>query len=220
MSAPPPAAAAALPSAAALGDFAPMAERALSIDSDSVLRFRGTPDRIAGFVRLPFDVVAGRTVAVDGLADRFDVTFAAGEFLAWVDGDGELPIRRDARWLSPLPPTTGWQRLDQVPAATIRELVDAGAALARQTQSRAAQQSLLSSIVLTAVSSEDDRVAGRPRRADVPLGPLSALARLDFMLEGSDVAVDVAPGWTRVATQLGSAYATANDPLNLLSALS
>jgi hypothetical protein len=39
---------------------------------------------------------------------------------------------------------------------------------------------------------------------------------MGFLPEDSVVAVDVAPGWTRVAAQLGSAYASAGDPLNLL----
>ena len=45
-----------------LRDFAPLAERALSVDGDALIRFRSGDGRIGGFVRLPYEVLAGRTL--------------------------------------------------------------------------------------------------------------------------------------------------------------
>ncbi|MCW2521833.1 MAG: hypothetical protein JWO63_168 [Frankiales bacterium] len=202
-----------LPNASLLADFAPMAERAISIDAESVLRLRGGADRVGGFVRLPYEVLAGRAIAA-AAGDRFDVTLSASDFLRWVDGQIEQPVRRDAHWLSSLPPISGWQRLDEVPEATISELISAGAELARDADSRSAQESLLASIVLTAIA--EPSTAAPPQRADVALGPLSALTRLGFMPRGSVIAIDVCPGWTRVTAELGSAYAPTANPLALL----
>ena len=45
-----------------LRDFGPLAERAVSVDEESMIRFRSTDAAIAGFVRLPLRG-AGRTHA-------------------------------------------------------------------------------------------------------------------------------------------------------------
>jgi hypothetical protein len=220
-----------IPVASLLFDFAPMAERAISIDAAAVLRFQGSSARIAGYVRLPYEVLAGRTVAVDN-EQRFDVSFGAAEFLRWIDEGADQPARRDAHWLSPLPPSSGWRRLEEIPGSTVRELIQAGAELARTTDTRASQESLLSSVVLTAsaaaaVASTErasvPRAAGLDgpalQAADVRLGPLSALTKMGFLPRGSTVAVDVAPGWTRVAAAFGSAYSASASPLSLLGGM-
>lgn len=194
-----------------LRDFVPMAQRVLSIDTSALLRLRASGGRIAGFVRLPYDVLAGRSLAVDIDTDiDFDVTVAAGEFAAWVDSGRPAPARQDAGWLSPLPPRQGWQRLETVPEATVRGLVAHGARLAPLATGRASQQALLASVVLTATSG--------PHRVDVPLGPFSALTRLGFLPPDSQVVLDVTPGWIRVAARFGSAYVARPGPgLNLLT---
>lgn len=191
-----------------LRDFGPLAERALSVEPDSMIRFRSTEATIAGFVRLPFDVLAGRTVQAGG--GPSDLTVSAADFLRWLDADGPVPAGKDAHWLSALPPRTGWQRIELVPDSAIRDVVRAGALLAQNASSRSGQQSLLGSIVLTAQS------AGR--RVEVPLGPLSALTRMGFLPRGSQAAVDTASGWIRVAAPLGSTFvSTGQDALGLLS---
>jgi hypothetical protein len=200
-----------LPGAAALADFAPMAERAVSADQDCLIRLRGASGTIAGFVRLPYDVLAGRTLSAADLPAQggLDATFDCVRFLGWLDGSTPLPPRRDAAWLSPLPPRDGWQRVEVVPDSAIREVVRSGALLAADASSRASQQSLLDSVVLTATSGT--------RRVDVPLGPLSALTRMGFLPRGGEAAVDVAPGWIRIAAGYGSTFVADGNPLGLLS---
>lgn len=193
---------------AGLSDFAPLAERALSVEPTSMIRFRGADGLVAGFVRLPYDVIAGRTLRLAG-ASAFDRTATAAEFLSWLAGSGNEPAGKDAHWLSALPPRIGWRRLELVPDAVIRDLVRAGAAVAGSAGNRQAQQSLLESVVLQ-VSSAGDRLA-------VPLGPLTALTRMGFLPRGSEAAVDTAPGWLRVAAPLGSTFvATGRDALGML----
>ncbi len=192
-----------------LADFVPMAERAVSADPDALIRLRAAGDSVvAGFVRLPYDVLAGRTVAGE-LADPFDATFSAADFLRWQAGSGPEPERQDVRWLTGLPPRTGWQRIEVVPDQAIRDVVRSGALLARDATSRSGQQALLSAIVLTASSGD--------RSVQVPLGPLSALTRMGFLPRGSEAAVDVAPGWIRIAASYGSTYVSDGNPLGLLS---
>jgi hypothetical protein len=205
---------------AELADFAPMAERALSADSGTLIRLRAAlaagPGQelgvIAGFVRLPYDVLAGRAIAAR-VDEACDVTYSAADFLSWLDADGEPyaaePARHDARWLTGLPPRSGWRRIEVVPDQAIREVVRSGALLARDATSRPEQQALLDSIVLT-VSDEGHSV-------QVPLGPLSALTRMGFLPRGSEAVVDTAPGWIRVAAAYGSTYFNDGNPLGLLS---
>ncbi|HEU5271534.1 MAG TPA: hypothetical protein VFU36_16520 [Jatrophihabitans sp.] len=197
---------------AELADFVPMAERAVSADPETLIRLRGLVGDggsvVAGYVRLPYDVLAGRTIAAE-LAEPFDLTLTAADFLSWQAESGAEPSRQDARWLTGLPPRAGWQRIEVVPDKAIRAVVRSGALLAREASSRSGQQALLGAIVLTA-SSEG-------RSVDVPLGPLSALTRMGFLPRGGEAAVDVAPGWIRVAAAYGSTYVNDGNPLGLLS---
>lgn len=191
-----------------LRDFGPLAERALSVDPESLIRFRVSEHSISGFVRLPYDVLAGRTVRAAGATGGpADVTVTAQDFLDWLQA-GAVPAGKDAHWLSALPPRAGWQRIEMVPDSAIREVVRTGAVLAQGAGSRSSQQSLLNSIVLTAQAGD--------RSVEVPLGPLSGLTRMGFLPRGSQAAVDTAPGWIRVAAQLGSTFVTTGNPLGLL----
>jgi hypothetical protein len=201
---------ASLPAPAVLSDFAPMAERAVLIDPLAVLRFRGMADQVAGFVRLPYEVIAGRAVATTD-SDSYDATVSAVDFLQWVDGGGCAgePPHRDAHWLSALPPRAGWQRIETVPDTAVRDLVRAGAQLARDTTTKPGQEALVKAIVLTATAGD--------QTVDVPLGALSGLTRMGFLPPGSSAAVDIAPGWIRLAAPFGSTFVSSGG--NLLGLL-
>ncbi|HTZ44385.1 MAG TPA: hypothetical protein VMB79_11030 [Jatrophihabitans sp.] len=190
-----------------LADFAPMAERAVSADAGTLLRLRAHGQTVSGFVRLPYEVLAGRTIMA--ASEPFDLTCSAADFLAWQGGTGPEPARQDVRWLTGLPPRAGWQRVEVVPDAAVREVVRSGAALAPSATTRAGQEALLDSIVLTARSDS--------RTVEVPLGPLSALVRMGFLPPDGQAAVDTAPGWIRVAAVYGSTYVSDGNPLGLLS---
>jgi hypothetical protein len=198
-----------------LADFVPLAERAVSIDAASMIRFRAAEQRIAGFVRLPYDVLAGRTLVTDLAgsepAASFDITVAAADFLRWADGSGPAPAGKDAHWLSALPPRRGWRRIEVVPDRVIRDLVRSGAELAAGATSRQSQESLLASVVLTATGD------GSADPVQIRLGALTALTKMGFLPRDSQVAIDAGPGWVRLAAAYGSTYVTDGNPLGLLS---
>ncbi|MGX7679140.1 hypothetical protein ACSMXN_09595 [Jatrophihabitans sp. DSM 45814] len=201
-----------MPDSADVAELAPMAERALSIDPLTMLRIRADPGLVAGFIRLPYDVVAGRALLIES-ERSYDITVAATDFLRWVDDAGDIPQRHDAHWLTPLPPRKGWHRVEIVPDSTLRDLIRSGAQLAREAASKPAQEALVNSIVLTATSPG--------HTVDVPLGAVSALTRMGFLPRGTSAAIDVAPGWVRVAAQFGSTFvASAGNALGLLGGLS
>jgi hypothetical protein len=203
-----------LVSAAQLADFIPLAQRAVSIDAASMIRFRGAEQRIAGFVQLPYDVLAGRTLAAEGASPppvaSFDITVAAADFLHWADSSGPAPAGKDAHWLSALPPRQGWRRVEVVPDRVIRDLVRSGAELAAGATSRQSQEALLASVVLTAAGD------GSAPPVQIRLGALTALTRMGFLPRGSEAAIDTGPGWVRVAAAYGSTYLSDGNPLGLL----
>ena len=193
-----------------LADFVPLAQRAVSVDAASMIRFRAAEQRVGGFVRLPYDVLAGRTLATDP-AGAFDITVAAADFLRWAEQSGPAPAAKDAHWLSALPPQRGWRRVEVVPDSVIRALVRSGAELAGGATSRQSQEALLASVVLTAAGD------GSADPVQVRLGALTALTRMGFLPRDSQVAIDAGPGWVRLAAAYGSTYVSDGHPLGLLS---
>jgi hypothetical protein len=194
----------------ALAETAPLLRRAVSLDPASIVRVRSDGERVAAFVRLPFAVLAARTVQVDEPVAPFDIAVRAAELLAWLDGEqAEAPTSRDAQWRTAVPPTTGWKRIDTVPDTEVRPLVRSGALTLKAAAERegvpGAQpraevaDALLDSVVLT--------VSDASQSVSVNLRLLSALTRLGFLPRGGHIAVDVAGRWLRVAAAYGSVYA-------------
>ncbi len=191
-----------------LADFVPLAERAVQIDPATLLRLRGEGELVAGFVRLPYEVLAGRTIRVSPRTRLRRHSHRS----------------RPARLACRLGPGSGRQGCALAePAAAPNRLATTGRGagagdhrpgpLRRRAGSHGhqpgGQQALLASVVL--------RVQAAGAAVEVPLGPFSALTRLDFLPPASQVAVDTAPGWLRLATPLGSAFlATGQSVLGLL----
>jgi hypothetical protein len=198
-------------SAAQLRDFVPLAQRAVSVEATSMIRFRAAEATVSGFVQLPYDVLAGRTLAAEPAA-AFDSTVAAADFIDWAEHDGPAPQAKDAHWLSALPPRRGWQRVEVVPDGVVRDLVRAGAELANSASTRQSQESLLASVVLTAASGK-----GSTPAVQVRLGALTGLTLMGFLPRDSEVAIDICRGWIRVAAAYGSTFVTDGKPLGLLS---
>ncbi|MGH8862122.1 MAG: hypothetical protein ACRDVG_12975 [Jatrophihabitantaceae bacterium] len=188
----------------------PLVRRAVDLDSSTLVRLRRRGDRTSALVRLPFGVLAGRTVAGEGAGPDLDATVRGRDLLAWIDGEtDDTPASRDADWRGAAPPATGWRRIDTVPDTDIRPLVRAGALTLKEAAARegvpgaqpreAVADALLDSIVLT-VSDESGSVG-------VSLRTLSALIRMGFLPLDSPAAVDVTARWIRVAAAYGSVYA-------------
>ncbi|MDG4796031.1 hypothetical protein [Micromonospora sp. WMMD1082] len=85
--------------------------------------------RTALWARLPWGVLAVRTVAGPGAGD---VTVAAGQLLAELAaGRAALPARLDAQWRWALPPAAG-RRVETLPGGELRRLADAAAGTLRE----------------------------------------------------------------------------------------
>lgn len=190
-----------------LADLAPLLRRAVALDAACLTRLRRDGAHLAALVRLPFGVLAARTVDAPGAS--LDVTFGAADVLAWVDGTSGAPAARDAEWRGGVPPAAGWRRIDTVPDTDVRPLVHAGALTLKQAAEReggsgaaprpAVADALLDSVVLT--------LADGGERAEITLRTLSVVTRLGFLPRGSHIAVDVAGRWVRVAAAYGSVFA-------------
>jgi hypothetical protein len=202
--------------AASVRDLAPLLRRSVELDPLSLVRIRLTTASARALVRLPFGVLAGRTVRADG-ARPVDTTVGCADLLAWLDGGraetpeaSPAPAARDVEWRAGTPPTGGWRRIETVPDDVIRGLVRSGslaltAAAVREgvpgAQPRAVvADALLDSVVLTVTA------GGTWPATQISLRPLSALTRLGFLPRGSHVAIDLAGRWIRLAAEYGSVY--------------
>jgi hypothetical protein len=203
--------------AARLDELAPLVRRSVTLDAGALVRLRCDAETAAVLVRLPFQVLAARTVRSPGAA--LDATVGAADLLAWLDGErADPPERRDTEWRGGVPPSAGWRRLDAVPDAVIRGLVRTGALALRDAADREGvpgaepraevADALLDSVVLT--------VEGDGAAAEITLRTLSALTRMGFLARDSHAAIATAGRWTRVAAQYGSVYAERPGALNLL----
>ncbi|MBB5824764.1 hypothetical protein [Micromonospora carbonacea] len=112
--------------------------RLVRLDPAAPVRLRpaapaGGPDAAGGrtalWARLPWGVLAVRTVAGPGCGD---VTVAAGELLdALSSGAGGLPVRRDAQWRWPLPPPAS-RSVELLPAGELWRIAEAAAGTLRE----------------------------------------------------------------------------------------
>jgi hypothetical protein len=200
-----------------LTQLAPLLRRVVSLDASGLVRLRRTEGRLSALVRLPFGVLASRTLDESG--PDFDVTVRVDELLGWLDGERDAPPpSRDADWRGSVPPTRGWRRVEIVPDTQIRPLVRSGALTLKQAAEREGvpgaspraevADALLDSVVLTVSSGNDS--------AQITLRTVSAVTRLGFLPRDSHVAVDVSGRWIRVAAAYGSVFAEREAPtLNL-----
>lgn len=193
-----------------LDELAPLLRRVVVLDERSLARLRHFDDRVAALVRLPFDVLAARTIVLDAAGGSDDRTYRVAELLEWLDGErAAAPEPCDADWRGGVPPLSGWRRVDTVPDAAVRPLVRQGALTLKETAERegvpGAQpraevaDALLDSVVLTVADGEVS--------VPISLRALSAVTRLGFLPRGSYIAVDVAGRWIRVAAAYGSVFA-------------
>ena len=192
-----------------LAELTPLVRRAADLEPATLVRVRRSGDRLGLLIRLPFGVLAARTVESEP-ADRLDTTVAAGELLAWLQGERtDEPAARDAAWRGGTPPDSGWHRIERVPDTELRPLVRTGALTLKEAAERegvpGAQprqevaDALLDAVVLT--------VRDEGHTAEVTLRTLSALTRLGFLARDSHAAIDVAGRWTRVVGAYGTVYA-------------
>lgn len=208
-----------------LADLAPLLQRALALDPAAVTRLRVGERSVSALIRLPFDVLVGRAIAVaprpdpdpDDLAGG-ERTVAVADLLAWLDGAAH-PEPREQAWRGATPPPSGWQRIDTVPATVVRDIVAKAGQALREAAERegvpggtpraAVVDSLLDSVVLTVTADPLAGATGGPahRPVEITLRLLMALTRMDFVADCGDLGIDACGRWVRGATRVGSAYA-------------
>jgi hypothetical protein len=187
----------------------------------------GPAGRTALWARLPWGVLAVRTVAGAG---RGDVTVSAKELLAGLAAGGDaLPARRDAQWRWPLPPSASrpvellpagelW-RVAEAAAGTLREAAAHGVA-GRAVGQRALRDALLDHVAV--VVTPDDPPGppveitqravqgvvrmgflGRPGGAGAPGAPAPAGGAGSG---GGDVQVRIAGQWVGLVGPYGAVW--------------
>src|SRR5690349_22112204 len=139
--------------------------RLTRLDPGAPVRLRGSGGRTALWARLPWDVLVTREVAGRG---PDDTTVAAARLLAVLaEGGDQLPERRDADWLWPVPPQAATTvesvsaaevtRLAAAAAGTLRE-VSTGGVHGRVVGSRTVRDALLDHVALTVTTSGGEPV--------------------------------------------------------------
>ena len=210
-----------LADAAHRDDLATFVDRALRLDDSAVIRFReraGT-GQVVAWVATGFDVLASRVVA--GRLRPTDLSAGADTIsraLPAMDESGyvEPGFAMDSAWRGVLPPETGFSHLDDVPAWAILELVERGAALAKEHGSAHGPPASLLDQEVLAVSSGETGVG-------IPMRCVFALTAMGFLPQNAEalssdeiVRVRVHPAWLRVDARFGTVYRRLGDPALVL----
>ncbi len=182
--------------------------RAVGLDSQATARLRQLEGAVEVFVTTPFEVVAARRV--QGRAGRDGAAVAARDLDAALraqdSGLIEAGPARDAQWPGALPPAQGFTLVDELPVAVVRELADAGRALARQFSGPAGPpHSLLNQTVL--------EVEGEGARVEIPMRMIFACTSLGLIPGFSapmsiprHLRVSHLGRWVRLDAPFGSVY--------------
>ncbi|MEV6814757.1 hypothetical protein [Micromonospora sp. NPDC051296] len=201
---------------AGVDDAGAFLARLVRLERAALVRLRpaGTPTRTALWARLPWGVLAVRTVPGAGAGD---VTVAAGELLAELAAGGAaLPARQDARWRWALPPTAS-RPVETLPGGELRRLAEAAAGTLREAAAhgvagRAVGQRALRDALLdhVAVVVTPDDEPGRP--VEVTQRMVQGLVRMGFLgpldgPPGSDgVQVRAAGRWVGLVGPYGAVW--------------
>ncbi|MEV0031485.1 hypothetical protein [Nocardia sp. NPDC050793] len=191
-------------------NLATFLSRAVRLDPAAVVRLRRRGERyVSAWVATGFEALAVRTVVAELGVD--DVTVGADLVLAGLTTGSpiDLGYSMDSAWRGALPPVDGFAHVDDVPARTLVELAERGAALAKEHGSQhGPPASLLDQTVLT-VSAADTAV-------EVPMRVVFALTAMDFIPHSGDkaesrlispaeiVRVRATPTWLRLDARYGS----------------
>jgi hypothetical protein len=199
-----------------LGAFVARAVR-LNASAAVRLRRRATGDRVDAWVATPFDALVTRSVA--GSVEPTDVTVSGSELLAALAVVGGPRLdpgpARDLLWHSALPPSGGWQYVEQVPAPVLADLADRGVTLVREHPGPRGTPpaELLDQTVLT--------VSGAGMDVKIPLRCLFALSGMGFVAAGAAaddelVKISATDAWLRMDARYGAVVRRRHALLPLL----
>ncbi|MEV6695445.1 hypothetical protein AB0M35_28660 [Micromonospora sp. NPDC051196] len=179
--------------------------RLVRLEPAALVRLRpaGAPGRTTLWARLPWGVLAVRTVSGPGAGD---VTVAAGQLLAELTaGRPRLPAPRDTQWRWPLPPATS-RAVEILPGGEVRRLAEAAAGTLREAAmhgvaGRAVGQRVLRDALLdhVAVVVTPDDEPDRP--VEVTQRMVQGLIRMGFLGPA-----DGSPGIDEVRVRAGGRW--------------
>jgi hypothetical protein len=184
------------------GDLGAFVARVVRLDQAALVRLQARDGMVTTWAATPFDVLATRTV--HGVLEPADVTVPATGLLTALTVERAETVNPGSGglWHGELPPSEGWQPVDDVPAAELERLTERGLAVARENAGPLGPPaSLLDQTVLT-VS------AGARPAVKVPLRCLFALSGMGFLGDtGPDagvVRVSATGTWMRLDARYGA----------------
>ena len=207
-------------------DLATFLGRTLRLSSDATVRLQSVRD---GQSTVAWAIVLGTLVRREfhGRLDAVADTAVSAVELARANSESasrsvevELPSAVDSKWRGTIPPASGWQWREDIPASSIIETVAAaGASLTDLDDNalNAAADSMLSQTLIT-VDVPGAASIGLPLRTLVCLTRMGFLGRADAG-QPNDVARIASNGsWVVIATTQGAAYRR-SESLDLLRLL-
>lgn len=202
-----------IPDPAERDDLGAFVARVVRLDQTAMVRLRVHDDRVTAWARTPFDALATR--AVHGALDGGDLAVSASSLLTalTVDRADRIEPGPPGPWADELPPTQGFERVDDVPATEVEALADRGLELARQNAGPLGPPaSLLDQTVLTITA------AGAGRPVKVPMRCLFALSGMGFLGEArGSVRVSATGTWLRLDARFGAVVRRRLTALPLLA---
>ena len=187
-------------------------QRAVALQDRAMARFSTVSDAAVDmFVTTPFAVIASRRVA--GSCSRNGAAVLVSDLLADATDTTMTAAAMDAGWgMGALPPVTGFELLDEIPADVVQRLSDQGRALARQFSGPLGPpQSLMDQAVITV--NDDTEI---PMRLVFTLTALGLIPGMDAPAAiPRHLRVSRNSRWVRVDAPFGSAYHSSG--INLLT---
>ena len=187
-------------------------QRAVALQDRAMARFSTVSDTAVDvFVTTPFAVIASRRVA--GSCSRDGAAVLVSDLLADATDTTMTAVAMDAGWgMGALPPVTGFELLDEIPADVVQRLSDQGRALARQFSGPLGPpQSLMDQAVITV--NDDTEI---PMRLVFTLTALGLIPGMDAPAAiPRHLRVSRNSRWVRVDAPFGSAYHSSG--INLLT---
>lgn len=180
---------------------------------DSIVRLQRVPSREAVTAwALVLGVLVRREFA-GHLDDVDDVTVPVGQFYDRIEHSVtraeyvELPGSVDAQWRATLPPASGWQAREDLPATDVQETLDFAGSQLRALDDSALDGVADSMLSQTVVMVDRDGVDP----VEIPMRLLLAMSRLGFLSTTSEQPNDVVrvatkAAWTVAATVQGAAF--------------
>lgn len=210
-----------MPDSVERDDLGAFVARAVRLDSQAVIRLRnrdvaGAPGRIDAWAATPFDALCTRSVG--GEVEPADLTVSGNELLATLTVAGGPRMDpgppRDLLWRSELPPSQGWQRVDDLPASLVGEVAERGIGVAKDNvgPKGTPPASLLDQEVFS--------VSGAGFDVKVPLRCLFVLSGMGFLAPGPPeseiVRVRATDSWLRLDSRFGAVVRRRHALLPLL----